>query len=67
VYAATAKGSGEPVSVFVLDKDDLRASGMPKNEREQLLDIMRRDVRALGEMGHPRVLRVVEVRVVAID
>ena len=30
MYAATAKGSGEPVLVFVLDKDDLRASGMPK-------------------------------------
>lgn len=62
VYQATAKNSGEPVSVFVLDKDELRASGMPKNEREQLLDIMRRDVKALKEMDHPRVLKMVEVR-----
>lgn len=63
VYQATAKGkgSGDPVSVFVLDKDELRAAGIPKNEREQLLDIMRRDVRGLKEMDHPRVLRVIEV------
>lgn len=62
VYQATVKGSGEPVSVFVVDKDELRATGMQKSEREQLLDIMRRDVRALKEMDHPRVLKVIEVR-----
>lgn len=62
MYQATAKNTGDPVSVFVLDKDELRASGMPKNEREQLLDIMRRDVKTLKEMDHPRVLKVVEVR-----
>lgn len=61
VYQAAAKGSGEPVSVFVVDKDELRATGMQKSEREQLLDIMRRDVRALKDMEHPRVLKVIEV------
>lgn len=61
IYQATAKGSGEPVSVFVLDKDELRATGMQKSEREQLMDIVRRDVRALKECDHPRVLKVIEV------
>jgi hypothetical protein len=47
------------VSVWVLDLDDFKT--LPKNEKEQLFDIFRKDIRALREMSHPFVLRVHDV------
>ncbi|EWM23795.1 protein kinase [Nannochloropsis gaditana] len=59
IYRATVKSTGEPASVFVLDLDDLKS--LPKNEREQLLDIFRKDIRALRELNHPYILKIYDV------
>jgi hypothetical protein len=49
------------VSVFVLDIDEASKGLSSKAEKEQLLDIFRRDMRALKEMSHPNVLKIHEV------
>lgn len=61
IYKATDKASGEPVSVFVFTKEDLKE--VDKALREQVLVILRRELKVLSGMStrkHPSVVRHIE-------
>ena len=61
IYKATDKASGEPVSVFVFTKEDLK--DVDKALREQVLVILRRELKVLEGMStrkHPSVVRLIE-------
>lgn len=61
IYKATEKASGNPVSVFVFTKEDLK--DVDKALREQVLVILRREVKVLEGMAarkHPSVVRHIE-------
>ena len=61
IFKATDRASGQPVSVFVFSKDDLKE--VDKALREQVLVIMRREIKVLegmSERKHPSVVRLVE-------
>lgn len=63
IYSATDKASGLPVSVHVFKKEDLKE--LDKALREQVLDILRRDLKTLTLVNtvgrpHPSVIRHIE-------
>ncbi|CAN0461290.1 unnamed protein product, partial [Ectocarpus sp. 8 AP-2014] len=61
IYKATDKATGKPVSVFVFTKEDLK--DVDKALREQVLVILRRELKVLEGMGarkHPSVVRHIE-------
>lgn len=61
IYKATDKASGDPVSVFVFTKEDLKE--VDKALREQVLVILRREVKVIEGMStrkHPSVVRLIE-------
>lgn len=61
IFKAKERASGEPVSVFVYNKEDLKE--VDKALREQVLVILRREIKVLESMSerkHPSVLRLIE-------
>lgn len=61
IYSAKDKASGAPVSVHVFKKEDLK--DLDKAIREQVLDILRREMKTLSSVSsrpHPSVLRYIE-------
>ena len=62
IYPATKRSTGEKVSLFVFEKDQLQKRCGVKNKqvREQVFEHMRRAVKNLSSLRHPSVLRVIE-------
>ncbi|CAM9777223.1 unnamed protein product, partial [Discosporangium mesarthrocarpum] len=58
IYSAKDKLSGELVSVHVFKKDELK--DLDKARREQVLEILRREMKVLTGMSHPSVVRHIE-------
>ncbi|CAM9417328.1 unnamed protein product, partial [Choristocarpus tenellus] len=58
IYSAKDRISGADVSVHVFKKEELK--DIDKATREQVLDILRRDVKVLSSMAHPSVVRHIE-------
>ena len=60
VYSpAISKTTGEEVSIFVLDVDN-SFKGVSKSDKEQLLDIFRKDLQALKEINHPFIIKILD-------
>ncbi|CAM9499839.1 unnamed protein product, partial [Phaeothamnion confervicola] len=60
IYSATNKETGEQVSVFVFRKEE-QMRDLEKALREQVLQILRREIQTLKLFKHPGVLRLVEI------
>ena len=58
IYSGSKKSTKEPAAVFVLEKRLLDAQFPVKQEREALLDQLRRAVAQLTRLRHPQILTV---------
>ena len=59
IYPGISKKTGQEVSIFVFDKDQIRKQ--PKEIQDRIMDIMRTDMKTLRLLRHPHVLKVEEV------
>ena len=60
VYDARHKATGRAASVLMFDKRVLSKAKVPKRLREQVLTVLRRDIKALATLRHPHVVQVVD-------
>lgn len=60
IFPAVSRKTGQEVSIFVFDKEDLKKLKR-KEDQERYLDIMRQEMKTLRVLRHPHVLKVEEV------
>ncbi|KAG5178436.1 kinase-like domain-containing protein, partial [Tribonema minus] len=60
IYSARSKATGDPVSVWVFNKSEDLRDVTDKAHKERIMDILRREVKALKSMRHPSIVSVVE-------
>lgn len=60
IFPAVSRKSGQEVSIFVFDKDDLKKLKL-KEHQERVLEVLRQEMKTLRLLRHPHVLKVEEV------
>lgn len=58
IFNAKRKSNGESVSLFVFDKTVLEK--YPKQQREDILKMLRHEIRHLTKLRHPRILSILK-------
>lgn len=60
IFPAISRKSGQEVSIFVFDKDDLKKI-KKKEHQERILEVLRQEMKTLRLLRHPHVLKVEEI------
>ncbi|GAB9475613.1 Scy1 protein kinase [Globisporangium polare] len=60
IFPAISRKSGQEVSIFVFDKDDLKKF-KKKEHQERILEVLRQEMKTLRLLRHPHVLKVEEI------